>query len=151
MRCTCKGHCVVSTTITLDLTELTNYLGGLSPSLEASSCSVKKFPTFHPTQIFITTFTTARKFSLSWARPIQSTTYHYIFISILISPIDALVFQVVSFLQVSPVRTFSCPIRATCPAYFILGDFIIRIIRYWKSSLLQTRKWCIQSESESSS
>ena len=79
-----RCHCVASTTVTLGLTELTNYLE-YSPSLEASSCSVKKFPIFHPTRMFITTCTTARDLSLFWARTVQSTTHHYIFRSILIS------------------------------------------------------------------
>ena len=79
-----RCHCVASTTVTLGLTELTNYLE-YSPSLEASSCSVKKFPIFHPTRMFITTCTTARDLSLFWARTLQSTTHHYIFRSILIS------------------------------------------------------------------
>ena len=33
---------------------------------------VKKFPTFHGTQRFITALTTARHLSLSWASPVQS-------------------------------------------------------------------------------
>jgi hypothetical protein len=149
-----RCHCVLSTAVTLGLTELTIYLE-YSPSLEASSCSVNKFPIFHPTGMFITTCTTARDLSLSWAWTIQSTTHHYIFWSILISSHRRLglpsgLFPP-CFPHQYPVRTSSRPICTTCPACFIHLDFIIRNIRYWKSILFQTRKWCIQSESESSS
>ena len=37
---------------------------------------VKKFPTFHGTQRFITVLTSVRHLSLSWANPIQSTYPH---------------------------------------------------------------------------
>jgi hypothetical protein len=37
---------------------------------------VKKFPAFYGTRRFITVFTRARHWSLSWARCIQSTTFH---------------------------------------------------------------------------
>ena len=37
---------------------------------------VKKFPAFHGTRRFITSFTSVRHLSLSWARPIQSTYPH---------------------------------------------------------------------------
>jgi len=36
----------------------------------------KKFPAFYNTRMFITAFTTARHLSLSWARLIQSITFH---------------------------------------------------------------------------
>jgi len=38
----------------------------------------KKFPAFYETRRFITVFTTARHWSLSWARWIQSTPSHLI-------------------------------------------------------------------------
>ena len=37
---------------------------------------VKKFPAFHGTRRFITTITSVRQLSLSWARPIQSIYPH---------------------------------------------------------------------------
>ena len=37
---------------------------------------VKKFPTFFGTQVFVTSFTRSRHLSLSWSRPIQSTSSH---------------------------------------------------------------------------
>jgi len=43
---------------------------------------VKKFPAFYTTRKFITLFTRARYWSLSWARQIQSThsqPFHYVF------------------------------------------------------------------------
>ena len=96
---------------------------------------VKKFPAFYGTQNFITTFTSARHLSLSWARSIQSMPsiplpedlpYYYL-------PIYAWVSKVVSFPQVSPPKPCMhlcppLPIRATCPAYPILLHFITRTI-----------------------
>ena len=125
-----RCHCVVSTTVTLSLTKLTNYLEQ-SHSLVPNTCWVKKLFTFHPTRVFITTFTRTRHLSLPWARSIQATTYYYVFRSILISfhrllglpsgLIDYLVFQVVCFFQVSSTKTLvgtsSRPIRATSPTY----------------------------------
>ena len=71
-----------------------------------SSQLVKKFPAFYGTQSFITTFTSARQLSLSWASWIQSipprpTCWKSILYD---PPIYTRVSQVVSFLQVSPPK-----------------------------------------------
>ena len=68
---------------------------------------VKKFPTFHGTRNFTTSFTSACHLSLSWARSIQSMPpiplpedpFEYY------PPIYAWVFQVVSFPQGAPPKT----------------------------------------------
>jgi len=67
---------------------------------------LKKFPAFYGTRMFITAFTSARHLSLSWARSIQSIPLHPTSCrSILILfPIYAWVFQVVSCPQVSPPK-----------------------------------------------
>jgi len=52
-----------------------------SPSWEANRFSaIKKFPAFYGTRRFITEFTNARHFLLSWANSIQSIppTYHFL-------------------------------------------------------------------------
>ena len=72
---------------------------------------VKKFPAFYETWRFITAFTSARHLSLSWARSIHSTPPHPTFLKIhlnIILPSNALVSQVVSFLQVSPPKSCTC-------------------------------------------
>jgi len=98
--------------------------------------AVKKFPVFYGTRRLITTFTSSRHLSLSWASSIQSKPHiplpeepsqYYL-------PIYAWVSQVISFPQVplqNPV--YATPpllssIRATCPAYLILLHFITRKI-----------------------
>jgi len=105
---------------------------------------IKKFPKFYGTRRFIPAFASARHLSLSWACSIQSITPHPTsWRSILIfSPINAWVFQVVSFPQVSPPKPciHLSPTRATCPAHLIILDFITRTklgeeYRSWSSSL----------------
>ena len=90
---------------------------------------IKKFPPFYGTRRFITAFTAARNLSLSWASSIQSIPPHptsWRSILILSSHLRW-VSQVVSFLQVSPVKTTHTPLLSptcdTCPAHLIL-DFI---------------------------
>jgi hypothetical protein len=64
---------------------------------------LKNFPAFYGNRRFITVFTRALHWSLSWARSIQSIPYHTIpfyLRSILISPTYVLVFPVISFLLV---------------------------------------------------
>ena len=93
---------------------------------------VKKFPAFYGTRSFVTTFTSARHLSLSWARLIHSIYPHFTsWISILIlSSHLRLGLPSGSFPQVSPLKPCICvsSIRATCPTHLILLNFIIRII-----------------------
>jgi len=95
---------------------------------------VKKFPAFHATRRFITALTSARHLSLSWASPNQSTCPHPTsWRSILIlSTHLRLGLPSGLFPSGFPTKTLytslSSPIRATCPAHFILLDFITRTI-----------------------
>jgi hypothetical protein len=92
------------------------------------------FPTFYGTRRFITAFTRAIHLSLSSARPIHSTPpYPTSERSILMLSIH-LRLGLPSGLFLSGFPTSNLypfvfsPIRATCPAYFILRDVIILII-----------------------
>ena len=88
---------------------------------------VKKFPAFHGTRRFITTHTSVRHLSLSWASPIQSIYPHPTWRS---APIlyTHLCLGLPSGLFPSsfPTNTLytplSSPICATCPAHLILLD-----------------------------
>jgi hypothetical protein len=99
----------------------------------ASFQLVNKFPAFYGTRRFITEFICSPHLSLSWSAqrsklphiPLPEFPFkHY-------APIYALVFQMVSFPQVpqsKPCKHLSSPIRATCPTYLIILDFITRTI-----------------------
>ena len=95
---------------------------------------VKKFPAFHGTRRFITALTSVCHLSLSWASPIQSVYAHPTsWRSILIlSPHLRLGFPSSLFPSGFPTKTLytplSSPIRAMCPAYLILLDFITHTI-----------------------
>ena len=95
---------------------------------------VKKFPAFHGTRRFITALTSVRHLSLSWASRIQSIYPHPTsWRSVLIlSTHLRLGFPSGLFPSGFPTKTLytplSSPIRATCPAYLILLDFITRTI-----------------------
>ena len=95
---------------------------------------VKKFPAFHGTQRFITTLTSVRHLSLSWASPIQSIyTHPTSWRSILILSTHLRLGLPSGLLPSGfPTKTLHTPlsstIRATCPFHLILLDFITRII-----------------------
>ena len=95
---------------------------------------VKKFPAFHGTRKFITAFTSVRHLSLSWASPTQVhiPTSHLLEIHPNIihpsTPRSPQWSPSLRFPQQDPIHPLSSPIRATCPAHFILLDFITRTI-----------------------
>ena len=92
---------------------------------------VKKFPVFHGTRRFITALTSVRHPSLSWANPIQSIYPHPTsWRSILIlSTHLRLGLPSGLFPSGFPTKTLyttlSSPIRATCPAHFIVPEIYI--------------------------
>ena len=95
---------------------------------------VKKLPAFHRTRRFITTLTSVCHLSLSWASPIQSIYPHPTsWRSILILSAHLSLGLPSGLLHSGfPTKTlytpFSSQVRATCPAHFILLDFITRKI-----------------------
>ena len=84
---------------------------------------VKKFPTFHGTQKFITALTSVRQLSLSWASPIQSTYPHPTSWRSILILSTHLSLGLPSGLLPSgfPSKilytTLFSPIRSTCPAH----------------------------------
>ena len=140
------SHCTITTylKITYDglvivhkwtLSLVSKYLfRGAESFLLTGLAQVKKFTAFHGTRMFIIALTSVRHLSLSWASPIQSiyplpTSGRSILIlsthlclglpSSLLHP---------GFLSKTLYTSISSPIRATCPAYLILLDFITRAI-----------------------
>jgi hypothetical protein len=95
---------------------------------------VKKFPAFHGTRSFITALTSVRHLSLSWASPIQSIYPHLSSWRSILILSTHLHLGLPSGLLPSgfPAKTLHAPlsslIRGTCPAQFILLDFITRTI-----------------------
>ena len=113
---------------------------------------VKKFPTFYGTHRFITTFTSVRHLSLSWASSIQSLPPHPTSWRSILILSSHLRLGLPSGLFPSgfPTKTLytpiPSPIRATCHTHLILLDFITRLIlgkqyrsfRYSLCSFLQS-------------
>ena len=95
---------------------------------------VKKFLAFHGTRRFITVLKIVRQLFLFWANPIQSTYPHPTSWRSILILSTHLRLGVPSglFPFGFPTKTLyaspSYPIRATCPAYLILLDFITRTI-----------------------
>jgi len=95
---------------------------------------VKKFPAFHGTTRFITTLTSVRHLSLSWASLIQSIPPHPTYWRCILILPSHLRLGLTSGLFPSgfPTKTLynllSSPIHATCRAHLILLYFIIRTI-----------------------
>jgi hypothetical protein len=95
---------------------------------------LKNFPTFYGTRRFITVFTSALNYSLSWVRSVQSIPNQSIFLrSILILPthlrlsLPSGFFPSGSYTNNLYAFLFS-PFRPTCPANTILLDLTILII-----------------------
>ena len=106
-----------------------------SPSWEANLFAAsQEIPRIYGTRRFITALTSLRHLSLTWASPIQSIYPHptsWRSILILSTHLSRGLPSGL-FPSAFPTKTLyaplSSPIRATCPAYFIILDFITRTI-----------------------
>ena len=95
---------------------------------------VKKFPAFHGTRMFITSLTSVRHLSLSWASPIHSIYPHPTSWRFVLVLSTHLFLALLSGLFPSgfTTKTLNTPLslskRVTCPAHLILLDFITHTI-----------------------
>ena len=145
----CKAKVAVSCAIR---TYLLTYSIVQSPSWEANwFAASQEIPAFHGTPRFITTLTSVRHQSLSWASPIQSIYPHPTSWRSILILSTHLSLGLPSGLLPSgfPTKTLytplSSPIRATCPAHLILLDFnttyiSVNSVTAWKLS----RRWSEQ-------
>jgi hypothetical protein len=88
---------------------------------------LKNFPAFYGSRRFITVFTRALHWSLSWARSIQSylSKIHFT----IVHPPTSSQWSISFWLSHQyPICILRLPIRPTCPAHIILLDLSIIII-----------------------
>ena len=101
---------------------------------------VKQFPAFYRIQRFITTLTTARHLSLSWARCIQSMAPCYFLklnfnIIIPSTPRSSMWSHFLRFPHQNPICTSLLSICATCPTHLIL------VLLTWMVSSTDVSNW----------
>jgi hypothetical protein len=91
---------------------------------------LKNFPTFYGTRMFITVFTRALHWSLSWARSIQSIPPHSMSVRtfLILSSQVCLGLPSGPFPSGFPTKFLYASVSATCPAYLIFIDLMILII-----------------------
>jgi hypothetical protein len=125
------------------MTKNTYLLTELSPSWEAANCAAtQELPAFYGTRRFITMFTRAFHWSLSWARSTQLTPSHPISLRYILILFTHLHLGLPSGLFPSEfptniLYTSSSPHSCYIPAHLILFDLIILIMlgEVWSSSL----------------
>jgi hypothetical protein len=115
------------------LRDIINFME-LSPSWEVASAQLlKNFPVFYGTRRFITVFTRALHWPLSWTISVHSIPPHTISLWLILILSSHLCLDLPSGLFPSGFPTkilyifLSSPMRATCLVYFILHNLIILI------------------------
>ena len=111
---------------------------------------VKKFPAFHGTRRFITTLTSVRHLSLSWASPIQSIYPHPTSWRSILILFTHLRLGLPSGLLPSgfPTKTLHTylfsPIRATCPAHLNNAEYYFTLIKLTVARFVDTWDFLIR-------